>query len=139
MKIDVCENMKIKLKAKTGRDGKHILHFPLPTRIACLVLSRLALFAQKFVNVALRRHCSLLDSSRDVHNLLLLLRLRLRLRLMVRHGCMIVYIHAARLMLLLLLLWLRLVLDIVLIMQRRVQKIVAAHGCWSPGAGPVSS
>jgi hypothetical protein len=137
MKIDVCENMKIKLKAKTGRDGKHILHFPLPTRIACLVLSRLALFAQKFVNVALRRHCSLLDSSRDVHNLLLLL--RLRLRLMVRHGCMIVYIHAARLMLLLLLLWLRLVLDIVLIMQRRVQKIVAAHGCWSPGAGPVSS
>jgi hypothetical protein len=137
MKIDVCENMKIKLKAKTGRDGKHILHFPLPTRIACLVLSRLALFAQKFVNVALRRHCSLLDSSRDVHNLLLLL--RLRLRLMVRHGCMIVYIHAARLMLLLLLLWLRLLLDIVLIMQRRVQKIVAAHGCWSPGAGPVSS
>jgi len=107
---------------------KHILHFPLPTRVTRLVLSSLALFAQEFVNVALRWHGAFLHCSRNIHHLLLvllLLRLRLRLRLVMRHGCMIIAVHAR-----LLLVRRRLLLHVrrVLVMQRRVQKIVAAHG-----------
>jgi hypothetical protein len=60
--------------------------------------------------------------------LLLLLRLRLwmRLRLVVRHWSMVIAIHTR---------WRGLVLDFrrVLIVQRRVQEIVAAHG--GDGAG----
>jgi hypothetical protein len=112
---------------------KHILHFPLPTRITRLVLSGLALFAQEFVNVALRWHGTFLHRSRDIHHLLLmlllllLLRLRLRVRLVMRHGCMVIAVHTWLLLLkrrLLLLLNIRRVL----VMQRRVQKIVATHG-----------
>ena len=120
--------------AKTGR--KQILYFSLPARITRLVLSGLALLAQEFVDVALRRHSAFLDSSRNIHHLLLVLlllmllllllllrlRLRMRLRLMMRHWCMVIAIQAR---------WRGLVLDFrrVLIVQRRVQeRSVGAHG-----------
>lgn len=56
---------------------KHILYFSLPTRITRLVLSGLALFAQEFVDVALRWHGAFLDGSRNIHHLLLVLLLLL--------------------------------------------------------------
>jgi len=61
--------------------------------------------------------------------LLLLLRRLLGLRLMVRHGCMVITVHAW-LLLLLLLLRRGLLLDFrgVLVVQRRVQEIVGTHG-----------
>jgi hypothetical protein len=62
-------------KGKTRR--KHILHFSLSTRITRLVFSGLALFAQEFVDVALRWHGAFLDGSRDIHYLLLVLLLLL--------------------------------------------------------------
>ena len=104
------------------------------------MLSGLALFAQEFVNIALRWHGTFLHSSRNIHDLLLmlllllLLRRLLGLRLMVWHGCMVIAVHAW-LLLLLLLLRRGLLLDFrgVLVVQRRVQEIVAAHG--GDGAG----
>jgi hypothetical protein len=106
------------------------------------VLSSLALLAQEFVDVALRWHGAFLDSSRNIHHLLLVLlllllllllgllllgllllglRMRLRLRLMMRHWCMVIAIQAW---------WRGLVLDFrrVLIVQRRVQESVGTHG-----------
>jgi len=143
LKFDGCAIYKVTIFiTKMGR--KHILYFSLPTRIARLVLSGLALFAQEFVNVALRWHGAFLDSSRNIHYLLLVLLLVLLLmllrqrqlvrllRLVMRHGSMmVVAVHAW----LLVLLWRGLVLDFrrVRIVQRRIQEIVAAHG--GDGAG----
>lgn len=104
------------------------------------MLSGFALFAQEFVDVALRWHGAFLDSSRDIHHLLLvllllllLLRLRqwMRLRLVMRHWCMVIAVHTR---------WRGLVLDFrrVLIVQRRVQESVAAHGGDGAGDAPFS-
>ena len=109
------------------------------------MLSGLALFAQEFVDVALRWHGALLDGGRHIHYLLLvllllllllmllLLRLRqwMRLRLVMRHWCMVIAIHTR---------WRGLVLDFrrVLIVQRRVQESVAAHGGDGAGDAPFS-
>lgn len=133
--------------AGTGR--KDILHFPLPARIARLVLSRFPLFAQEFVDITLRWHCAFLHGSRNIHDLrllrllllLLLLvdrRLSLRLRLVMWHWRMIINIHGSRL-LLLLGWWRLLILAVrrVLVVQRRVQEIVGAHGGCGPGQEPL--
>jgi len=105
------------------------------------VLPSLALFAQKLVDVALRRHGAFLHCSGDIHDLLLvglllvgMLLLRL-LRLVMRHWRVVITVHTGRwwwwlLGLLLLLLRLRLLgIDRRVVVQRRVQReIVAAHG-----------
>lgn len=107
------------------------------------MLSRFPLFTQKFVDITLRWHCAFLHSSRNIHDLrllrlllLLLLvnrRLRLSLRLVMWHWRMIINIHGSWL---LLLRWRRLlILAIrrVLVVQRRIQEIVGAHGGCGPG------
>ena len=110
------------------------------------MLPSLALFAQKLVDVALRRHGAFLHCSGDIHDLLLvglllvglllvgMLLLRL-LRLVMRHWRVVITVHTGRwwwwlLGLLLLLLRLRLLgIDRRVVVQRRVQReIVAAHG-----------
>jgi hypothetical protein len=100
------------------------------------MLPSLALFAQKLVDVALRRHGAFLHCSGDIHDLLLVgLLLVGLLRLVMRHRRVVIAIHTGQwwllgllLGLLLLLMWL---LDIGrgVVVQRRVQReIVAAHG-----------
>lgn len=123
-------------------DNEHVLHLPLPTRVARLVLSRLALLAQKLVNIALRRHGAILDRSGDIHDLLrwgllrlLLLLLRWLLRLMMRHRRMLVNVHSRlRLGLLVMLRILRPV-----VIQRRVErKVCVTHSGGGRGKGPVA-
>lgn len=95
------------------------------------MLPSLSLFAQKLVDVALRRHGAFLHCSGNIHDLLLVRLLLGLLRLVMRHWRMVVAIHTGRRWLLGLLLGLLLLLDIRrgLVVQRRVQReIVAAHG-----------
>ena len=104
------------------------------------MFSGLALFAQELVDVALRWHGAFLDSSGNIHHLLLVLllllllllgrlRLWMRLRLVMRHWSMVIAIHAW---------WRGLMLDFrrVLIVQRRIQEVVGAHGGDGAGDAP---
>ena len=99
------------------------------------MLPSLALFAQKLVDVALRRHGAFLHCSRNIHDLLLVGLLLRLLRLVMRHWRVVITIHAWRrrwllgLRLMLLLLLLLLGIHRGLVVQRRVQReVVAAHG-----------
>ena len=123
-------------------NSEYVLHFPLPTRVARLVLSRLALLAQKLVNIALRRHGTILHRSGDIHNLLrwgllllLVLLLRWLLRLMMRHRRMLVNVHSRlRLGLLVMLRILRPV-----VVQRRVEReVCVAHSGGGRSKGPIA-
>lgn len=123
---------------ESRKNQEHILHFSLSARVASLMLPSLAFFAQKLVDVALRRHGAFLHCSWDIHDLLLVGLLLLRLlRLVMRHWRVVIAIHTGRrwwwllgLLLLLLLLRLRLLgINRGVVVQRRVQReIVAAHG-----------
>ena len=99
------------------------------------MLPSLALFAQKLVDVALRRHGAFLHCSGNIHDLLLVGLLLRLLRLVMRHWRVVITIHAWRrrwllgLRLMLLLLLLLLGIHRGLVVQRRVQReVVAAHG-----------
>lgn len=86
------------------------------------MLSRLALLAQELVDVALRRHRALLHRRGHVHGRLLLLLLgRGRLMLMRGHGRVLVAVQALG----------RVLLGFrirIVVVQRRVEREVAAHG-----------
>jgi len=58
------------------------------------VLSCLALFAQKLVDIALRWHGAFLYCSGNIHDLLLMRRLLGLLRLVMGHWRMVIAIHA---------------------------------------------
>jgi hypothetical protein len=122
---------------ESRENQEHVLHFSLPARVASFMLPSLALFAQKLVDVALRRHGAFLHCSGNIHDLLLVGLLLRLLRLVMRHWRVVITIHAGRrrwllglrLMLLLLLLLLLLGIHRGLVVQRRVQReVVAAHG-----------
>lgn len=116
---------KTKQKSIKARQTQrhHVLHLPLPTRVTSLVLSRLALLAQELVDVALRRHRALLHRRGHVHGRLLLLLLLGRRRLMLMRGHRRVLVAVQALGRVLLGFRIRIV-----VVQRRVEREVAAHG-----------